>query len=85
MKKKIKTTKKASKKKTKTKGKITKNMTFTEVMEKYPDAIEALLESGMHCIGCPMSTEETIEQGAIIHGLDPDELVKEMNKKIKKK
>ena len=66
------------------KKKITKGISFAELMEKYPEAIEFLFEKGMHCIGCPMSTGETLEQGALVHGLDPDELVKEMNKRIEK-
>lgn len=48
-----------------------------------PEVVEVLLESGMHCIGCPMATEETIEQGAIAHGIDPDELIKKINEKLK--
>lgn len=61
---------------------ITKKTNFIEVLEN-PGVIEVLLESGMHCIGCPMSTGETIEQGAIAHGIDPDELVEKINKKLK--
>ena len=62
--------------------KIVRSMTFTQLMNKYPEVVEHLLEKGMHCIGCPMSMQETIEQGAIAHGIDPKELVKELNKKI---
>jgi len=64
--------------------KITKSMTFTKILEVAPELVEALLERGMHCIGCPMSTEETLEQGAQAHGIDPDELVKELNKELSK-
>jgi len=70
-------------KKTKTKEKITKNMSFSEILEKFPEATETLLESGMHCIGCPMAMQETLEQGSITHGIDADKLVKELNKKLK--
>lgn len=34
---------------------------------------------GMHCTGCPASQMETIEQAAMVHGIDPDELVDEIN------
>ncbi len=61
---------------------ITKKTLFTEILEQ-PDLIEILLEEGMHCIGCPMATEETIEQGAVAHGMDPDKLIKKLNKKLK--
>ncbi len=47
-----------------------------------PELIEILLESGMHCIGCPMSSQETIEQGAIAHGINPETLINKLNKKI---
>ena len=69
-----KTTKKAMKK-------ITKKITFAELMEKYPEAVEVLFENGMHCIGCAMSAQETLEQGCLGHGLNPDELVDKINKK----
>jgi len=50
-----------------------------------PDTIEVLLESGMHCIGCPMSQQETIEQGALAHGIEVEKLVKKLNKVIEGK
>jgi len=73
----------------KQKVKITKKMTFNEILEKNPESVMILLEKGMHCIGCGMAGFETLEQGALAHGIDVDELVKELNgdnkiKKIKK-
>jgi hybrid cluster-associated redox disulfide protein len=65
--------------------KITKKMTFAELIELHPSLVEPLLNRGMHCIGCPMSQMETIEQGALAHGMNPDELVEELNKKLKEK
>ena len=62
--------------------KIIKSMSFSEIMEIAPDAGEVLFKSGMHCIGCGMAAFETLEQGAMAHGLDPDKLVNEINKKI---
>ncbi len=64
------------------KKKITKKIWFNELIEKYPEAVEVLMESGMHCIGCPMAMEESLEQGAEAHGLDVDELVEKINKKL---
>ena len=81
--KKVKKTKKVKKANEKT-AKITKKTSFHELISKYPETIEVLLSKGMHCIGCPMSTGENIEQGAIAHGIDPDALVKELNNKIGK-
>jgi hybrid cluster-associated redox disulfide protein len=64
---------------------ITKNTTFGDIINKYPAAAEILLSKGLHCIGCGMAFAETIEQGAIMHGINPEELVKELNKKLGKK
>jgi len=40
------------------KQKINKKMSFSEIFEKYPKAVEFFLEKGMHCIGCPMAQME---------------------------
>jgi hybrid cluster-associated redox disulfide protein len=63
--------------------KIDKTSVFADVLDE-PEVVEALLESGMHCIGCPMSGGETIEEGAVAHGIDVDELVDKINKLRKK-
>ncbi|MBS3075304.1 DUF1858 domain-containing protein [Candidatus Pacearchaeota archaeon] len=75
----------ATKKSKKKLNKITKEMSFSEIIEKNPEAIGILMEKGMHCIGCGMATMETLEQGALMHGMNPDELVEEINKKTKSK
>lgn len=77
-----KTTKKIKNSSSKNKNFVTKKMSFSELIEKYPKSVEVLMNSGMHCIGCAASTFETIEQGAIMHGLNPDKLVEEINKKL---
>ena len=64
-------------------NKINKKMSFAEILQKHPDAAGILMEKGMHCMGCPMSQMESLEDGARAHGLDVDELVKELNGKIK--
>ena len=64
---------------------IGKDMTFSEVLEKYPKLAETFFEQGMHCIGCPMSSQESLEQGALAHDINPNELIEKLNKKIKGK
>lgn len=62
--------------------KIVKDMTFGNLLEKYPDAAPVLGKYGLHCIGCHIAVIETIEQGAKAHGLSDEELDKmlsEMN------
>ncbi|MDO8516541.1 MAG: DUF1858 domain-containing protein [Nanoarchaeota archaeon] len=66
------------------KGKVNKKMTFAELIQNDRGAAMKLSERGMMCCGCPMAMQETIEQGALAHGVNPDELVKELNKKGKK-
>jgi hybrid cluster-associated redox disulfide protein len=68
-----------------TKGKITKDMNFVEIFQKNPDAFDVLFKKGMHCVGCGMAASETLEEGAMAHGLDADEIVNEINKETKNK
>lgn len=63
--------------------KITKDMTFAELIVHNSDAAEKLTEKGMFCGGCPMAQFETIEQGAEAHGVDVDKLIKELNSESK--
>lgn len=64
------------------KKKITKDMTFHEVLSKYPKTTKVFLKHGMHCIGCILASGETIEQGAKAHGIDTKKLIEELNKSI---
>ena len=59
--------------------KITKEMTFAELIEVNSKAARKLAERGLFCGGCPMAQFETIEQGAIAHGVDVKKLIKELN------
>ncbi len=61
---------------------VTKTMTFGEILNRYPEAGRIIMSQGLHCIGCGMAFQETLEQGAIMHGINPDKLVKEINKEI---
>ncbi|NLC18719.1 MAG: DUF1858 domain-containing protein [Clostridiales bacterium] len=56
-------------------AKITKDMTIGEAISLNQDIIPVLLNIGMHCLGCPASQAETLEEAAMVHGLDPDELM----------
>lgn len=64
------------------KQKITKNMTFHEVLTKHPQTAKIFLEAGMHCIGCIAASGESIEQGAMAHGIDVKKLLEKLNKAI---
>lgn len=56
-------------------AKITKDMTIGEAISLDQNIIPVLLDIGMHCLGCPASQAETLEEAAMVHGLDPDELI----------
>ncbi len=58
---------------------ITKDTTIGDVLEIKPSAVPVLMQIGMHCIGCPASRGETVEEAAMVHGVDADELVRMMN------
>ena len=59
--------------------KITKDMTFAEILELNEEVGKKLGERGLFCGGCPMAAFETLEDGAKAHGVDADELVRELN------
>lgn len=61
---------------------ITKEMVIGQVLREYPQTAEIFLGLGMHCLGCPSSTMESVEGAAMTHGKDPDQLVKDLNKAI---
>ena len=63
---------------------ITKDTKMIDILKKKPKAAKILIEAGMHCVGCPMAMQETIEQGCLAHGMTQkqiNELIKELNKK----
>ncbi len=58
---------------------ITKNTKIGELLEVAPEKAELLLEAGMHCLGCPASQAETLEEACEVHGINVDELVERLN------
>ena len=59
---------------------IKKDMTIGEILEQAPEKAEILLEAGMHCLGCPASQMETLEEACGVHGIDVDEVIEKLNK-----
>lgn len=64
-------------------NKISKDMGISEVIQKYPDLIPVFIQHGLGCIGCAMAQFESIEQGAMAHGMDIDALMKDLNEAAK--
>ena len=59
---------------------IDKTMKIGELLAKAPEKAEILLSAGMHCLGCPASQMETLEEACAVHGIDVEELVEKLNK-----
>ena len=58
---------------------ISKNTKIGELLQMAPEKAEILLQAGMHCLGCPASQAETLEEACEVHGIDVEELVKMLN------
>ncbi len=58
---------------------IEKTTTIGKLLEEAPEKAEILLAAGMHCLGCPASQAETIEEACGVHGIDVDELIEKLN------
>ena len=59
--------------------KITKDMIIADIIKVDENLIPVLLNAGMHCVGCPSSLGETLEEAAEVHGIDADELCDLLN------
>ncbi len=65
--------------------KVQKQHNLAEVVFKYPEAAEVLIDYGLHCVGCGASSFDTIEIGAKLHGMSDeeiDEMVERINEAI---
>ena len=60
-------------------ARVTKDTMIGDLLQNDQNVAPLLLNIGMHCLGCPSSQMETIEEAAMVHGLDPDDLVVEIN------
>ena len=59
---------------------VTKEMLIGEIVKKGEKYADVLLDAGMHCLGCPASRGETLEEACEVHGIDVEEVLKELNK-----
>ena len=55
-------------------AKITKDMTIGEILQLNQGLAPVLMAGGMHCVGCPSSINESLEEACMVHGLDSDEV-----------
>ena len=61
---------------------ITKNSIIGDVLDKHPETAELFFSIGMHCLGCPASRGETIEEAFMVHGADVDALIDSLNEAV---
>ena len=61
---------------------ITKEMTIGQAIAANQNIIPVLLDIGMHCLGCPSAQGETLEEAAMVHGVDPKELMDRIHAEI---
>ena len=63
---------------------ITKDTIIGDILDQHPDTAPVFMNIGMHCLGCPASRGETLEQASFVHGQNVDELVEKLNAQVSK-
>lgn len=58
---------------------ITKNTVIGDILDADPSTAPFFLEMGMHCLGCPASRGESLEEACAVHGVSADELVEKLS------
>ena len=61
---------------------ITKDTIIGDILDVAPQTAPIFLSIGMHCLGCPASRGETVEQACMVHGVDVDDLLQQVNAMI---
>lgn len=59
---------------------ITGDMILSDVIRLKPKTLGILMTYGLACIGCPVSQLETVEEAAMVHGIEPEFLIEQLNK-----
>lgn len=58
---------------------ITKDSIIGDVLDQHPETAQLFFSIGMHCLGCPASRGETVEEACAVHGVDVDEFLEHLN------
>ncbi len=66
-------------------AKVTKDMIIADVLRLDPGTAPFFLEIGMHCLGCPSASGESVEAACMVHGVDADELIGKLNAYLESK
>ena len=65
--------------------KVTKETTMGEMLELDGGIAVILMQAGMHCVGCPASRGESLEEACFVHGLDPNDVESKLNEYLQLK
>lgn len=65
--------------------KVNKDMIITEVLDIDQATAAIFMKHGMHCIGCPVSSSEKISEAAVVHGIDAEKLIDDLNAYLESK
>ena len=60
-------------------GKVTKDMIISDIISLDQGTVPILMERGMHCVGCPSSSGESLEEACLVHGMDINPLLEKLN------
>ena len=60
----------------------TKDMIIGEILKSNKDAEKVLMECGMHCLGCPSSQMESLEDACMVHGLKVEDVLAKLNQEV---
>ncbi|WZL73104.1 DUF1858 domain-containing protein [Clostridiaceae bacterium 35-E11] len=66
-------------------AKITKDMIIADVLRMDRETASIFMSHGLHCLGCPASSMESIADAAMVHGLDVEALLKDLNAYFERK
>lgn len=66
-------------------ARVSKDMVIADMLQIDPGIAAILMASGMHCVGCPSAQGESLEEAAMVHGLNAEELEANVNDYLAKK
>lgn len=64
---------------------ITKDMIIGDILNVDENLVPILMQCGMHCVGCPASRGESLEEACFVHGLDADSVCAKLNEYLQAK
>lgn len=65
--------------------KVSKDMIIARVIDLDEGTVPILMRAGLHCLGCPSAQGETLEEAAMVHGMDVNQLITDLNNYLETK